>query len=76
MTKTVYIGMAYRIEKKRGVYTRKVGTSIEDTKSAVLEVMREKIPLTVQNLCWDKKKAQKNGWKFVIKEKELHDNYE
>jgi hypothetical protein len=71
MTETVYIGMAYHFDK-RGVYTRKVGEEKQDAKDAVLEAMSERIPLTVHNLQWEGRICERNGWKFVVKEKRLY----
>jgi len=69
---TVYIAKAMKGNPDEPVYTTKIGETREAAKQAVLDVMVEKIPVTVYNLDWDEDHKTKGGWIFFVKEKKLY----
>ena len=69
---TVYEALVMPVDESRSVYTSKLGYTESDAKDAALNTASDKIPITCRNVDWDERVAEKNGWRFVLKEKVLH----
>jgi hypothetical protein len=75
MSKTVYEAMVMPVDDTEPVYASRLATTKERAKEEVLDASHDVIlPTTRHNLDWDDRVVERDGWQFVLKERELHND--
>lgn len=68
----VFVAMAMPQDEDEPVLTRKVGTTPEAAKAAVIEATTDMTGLHLRNFEWEARVENHEGWRFVVKQKGLH----